>query len=84
MRSQILRDVVAGCAGALLVLAIIGLPRVSASSNVQMQVKPAPARCTMLLPAYKTPLYSSNPKMPLCLRVSRPMPVPPMPSVPSG
>jgi hypothetical protein len=36
MRIQILRDVVAGCAGALLVLAVIGLPR-AVQSDTQLQ-----------------------------------------------
>lgn len=49
MRSQILRDIVAGCAGALLVLALIGLPDHSTSSGAV-----APGRHYKLLPDFNS------------------------------
>jgi hypothetical protein len=53
MSKQILRDVVAGCAGALVVLAIIGLPGRSASSTANIQARTLPVRCTYVLPVIR-------------------------------
>jgi hypothetical protein len=53
MRSQILRDVVAGCAGMLAVIAIIGLPSKSATSSVQTNNGSTIRAC--LLPVYSSP-----------------------------
>jgi hypothetical protein len=50
MRSHILRDVVAGCAGVLAVVALIGLPGNSSRSG---SVPAGPNRCVKLLPVYK-------------------------------
>jgi hypothetical protein len=47
MTNEVLRDVLAGCAGVLAVAAIIGLPR--ASAPVQQQA-PAAAQRIVLLP----------------------------------
>jgi hypothetical protein len=52
MRSHILRDVVAGCAGVLAVVAVIGLP---GSSSRTSSVPASQTRCVRLLPAYKGP-----------------------------
>jgi hypothetical protein len=40
MRNEVLRDVLAGCAGVLAVATVIGLPR--ASAHVQQPAAPAP------------------------------------------
>jgi hypothetical protein len=53
MRSQILRDVVAGCAGVFAVIAIIGLPARPATSNVQTNDGSTIRAC--LLPAFSGP-----------------------------
>ena len=41
MRSEILRDAIAGCAGVLAVAALIGLPTSSAADQQQSQSPPA-------------------------------------------
>jgi len=90
MRSQILRDVVAGCAGALLVLAAIGLPGRSGDPAQARSTQPQPA---VLLPAFKCqgvpiarPLVNAH-VTPCILRAAAPAPVarpaPVKPAVPS-
>jgi hypothetical protein len=49
MRNEVLRDVLAGCAGVLAVATLIGLPR--ASAPVQ-QPAPAPAQRSIMLMPY--------------------------------
>jgi hypothetical protein len=41
MRSEVLRDVIAGCAGVLAVAALIGLPTSRATDQQQSQSRPA-------------------------------------------
>jgi hypothetical protein len=49
MRNQVLRDVLAGCAGVLAVAATIGLPRASAPVQQQAQI---PGQHYVLLPHF--------------------------------
>ena len=49
MTNEVLRDVLAGCAGVLAVTAAIGLPTASAPAQQQA---PAPAHGYVLLPKY--------------------------------
>jgi hypothetical protein len=56
MRNQVLRDVLAGCAGVLAVAAAIGLPKASAPAPFQQQA-PAPAQHSVVLLPY---LYFSR------------------------
>jgi hypothetical protein len=83
MRIQYLRDVVAGCAGALLVLAVIGLPR-AASSGTQLRVDPSSV--SQCVPVWPTGTKITTPRayVPVCyknLRVPQ-VPRPPQVSVP--
>jgi len=55
MRSEILRDVIAGCAGVLAVAALIGLPTSRAGDQQQSQNRPA-----QLLPY----VHFARPKLP--------------------
>lgn len=90
MRSHILRDIVAGCAGALLVFALIGLPGQSLSSSSQQ-----PTRAVLLPAIIKTaPCFFVSPQVPggnahavPCPLPAKPAPLPakpaPAPRVPS-
>ena len=49
MNNEVLRDVLAGCAGVLAVAAAIGLPRAPAPA---LQQAPLPAQHYVLLPAF--------------------------------
>jgi hypothetical protein len=49
MRNEVLRDVLAGCAGVLAVAAAIGLPNASAPAQQQA---PVPAQHIVLLPKF--------------------------------
>jgi hypothetical protein len=49
MRNEVLRDVLAGCAGVLAVAAAIGLPNASAPAQQQARL---PAQHIVLLPKY--------------------------------
>jgi hypothetical protein len=69
MRNEFLRDVIAGSAGVLVVLALIGLPKDSAADSPGMQVQYRGARLM--------PYYSSNLQHPV------PMPRPPVPVQPT-
>jgi hypothetical protein len=55
MRSEILRDVIAGCAGVLATAALIGLPTSRAADQQQSQDRPA-----QLLPY----VHFARPKLP--------------------
>jgi hypothetical protein len=69
MSNQVLRDVLAGCAGVLAVAAVIGLPKASAPAQQQA---PAPAqRSVMLLPYMSfrgAPVAPSAPRMRITTR----------------
>jgi ribonuclease I len=60
MRNEVLRDVLAGCAGVLAVAAAIGLPR--ASAPVQQPAAPAPQY--MLLPYFQPNYCRANHAVP--------------------
>lgn len=83
MRIQYLRDVVAGCAGALLVLAVIGLPRV-APSGTQTRVDPSSVSQCVSLPAWRTGTKITTPKVyvPICYKEIPRVPQAPRVSVP--
>jgi hypothetical protein len=49
MRNEVLRDVLAGCAGVLAVAAVIGLPNASAPAQQQARL---PAQHYVLLPKF--------------------------------
>jgi hypothetical protein len=57
MRSEILRDVIAGCAGVLAVAALIGLPTSRGGGQQQQQ---SPNRSVQLLPY----VHFARPKLP--------------------
>jgi hypothetical protein len=59
MKNEVLRDVLAGCAGVLAVAAVIGLP--TASAPAQQQARPAPRY--VLLPKY-SPVAPKAPTAP--------------------
>jgi len=71
MRKEFLRDVIAGSAGVLVVLAVIGPPRDAAPTR-QMQVQ---WQDTRLLPYYSSNLHQRIVSPP----AGRPIPVPPTP-----
>jgi hypothetical protein len=60
MRNEVLRDVLAGCAGVLAVTAAIGLPTRSAPAQQQA---PAPVHGYVLLPKF-TRVAPTNPSIP--------------------
>ena len=70
MKNQVLRDVLAGCAGVLAVAAAIGLPRASAPAQQQA---PLPAQHYVLLPHFSR----TGPRFKVA-------PAAPTPSVPGG
>jgi hypothetical protein len=72
MKNEILRDVLAGCAGVLVVAAAIGLPKGPAPAAPSVQV-PVPVQHTELLPFYSG-LRSSVHPGPLGKPVPRPTP----------
>jgi hypothetical protein len=57
MRNEVLRDVLAGCAGVLAVAAAIGLPKASAPAQQQV---PVPAQHIVLLPKYSRAVPNSQ------------------------
>jgi hypothetical protein len=83
MRIHYLRDVVAGCAGALLVLAVIGVPRV-ASSGTQARVDPSSVSQCVSLPGWRTGTNITTPKVyePICYKEIPRVPQVPRVSVP--
>lgn len=60
MRNEVLRDVLAGCAGVLAVAAAIGLPTASAPTQQQA---PVPAQRYVLLPKF-SPVAPKAPSAP--------------------
>jgi hypothetical protein len=61
MRNEFLRDVIAGSAGVLLVMAVIGLPRDQAAAEPQV---PAQWQGVRLLPYYTSNLHPPVPAPP--------------------
>jgi hypothetical protein len=76
MRKDFLRDVVAGSAGVLVVLAVIGLPQDPATTHFSV---PAQWQGARLLPYYSSNLNNSpNPRLPIVAK--RPAPPTPVPT----